>query len=66
MHGPANVLGIDGNIVLNIDSKTQNLLGVFHFPTISLAGGNIIFFENSLAKSNNIIIKVNNRLNKPE
>jgi hypothetical protein len=52
----ANILGIDGSLVLNIaDGK---LIGIFHFSTISLASGNIIIFEESLEDSNNILLRV--------
>jgi hypothetical protein len=30
-------------------------LGIFHFPSLSIAGGNIIILEKNLADSNNII-----------
>lgn len=34
------------------------MLGVFHFSTVNLAGGNIFLFEENMESSNNIIIKI--------
>jgi hypothetical protein len=31
---------------------------VFHFSTITFAGGNIVIFEESIDESNNVILKV--------
>jgi len=35
-----------------------NLVGVFHFSTVTFAESNIIIFENSVENSNNIILRI--------
>lgn len=56
IQGPATFLGMEGNIILNINEEA--LLGVFHFSTVGFAGGNVVVFEENLETSNNIIIKL--------
>jgi len=64
IQGPANFLGMEGNIILNINEGS--LLGVFHFSTVGFAGGNVVIFEESLETSNNIILKLGEDVDKSE
>ncbi len=54
--GEAELLGLRGSLILNINEGL--LLGVFHFSTVSLAGGNLFLFEESMETSNNVVLKV--------
>lgn len=43
---------------MNLDTQEKNMLGLFHFPTIGLAGGNVVLFEENIHDSNNILIDI--------
>jgi hypothetical protein len=74
----ANIIGLEGTLVLNFDLKEESkngkeihkitssknvesvsALGVFHFSTTVLAGGNLLFYENDGDIDTNIIISIN-------
>ena len=53
--------GIVGKIIMNIQhiNNKEAILGIFHFTSLSIAGGNVVVFESSIENSNNAIIKLN-------
>lgn len=55
--GYAELLGLKGHVVLNIN-QNKYMLGIFKFDELTIAGGNVVIVETEGGHDNDIILRL--------